>query len=630
MGRKAKTKKLIRELKQAGKIPENKGFFEKLFKKQPKKKEILEIIKTEPKEKPTKKAREEQIKEESIKSEPKTPGKIKKYVSTSKERLKKLRERIPKINKKKMLGGALVIIMILLLASVGYLLFLNAFKPFPIAKLLPSKDVIALLEINSNLKHNQTVKAFKLLENNPKYSKNELINFIENKFSLNYEAEINPWLGRNLGIVFLNGKENAANIVYFAEVADKSAAKNFAKGKAPLTDYGNQDLYISSDNKNFTFIDDYIFLSDNQETIKLLIDFQNSQDESLYSAPEYKKIESNMPISKMAFAYINFSKVNNGFITYLPILEEKGFTTEFINALGEIFRAEGFALTALDNNFALKSFLDVNNEIINHKYTSYREKYDANLAKYIPENAIAFFGGKNLEYQMGRFIEAIGGGEESTVSSTDKLIQNYTKKYFGSGVDFKKGILPLFKKEFAFVIEEDSAKNEYKILIELSDPQKNTIALHEILNNFAEMGAVIKPQVVEHILEDGTVSKELMAIPEKFESEEVKYEGTTVYELKTNNQNWGIYYAVKNEIAIIATSEKLVFSSLDAINGKIKNLKSSSAFDDFITPILKASDEISYLNLAKLLPELSPIETLSSGKNYFEDGITTVNYLRVK
>src|SRR3989338_8734967 len=147
------------------------------------------------KKKQQSKVQQQEVKKESIlkkffsslhssKTEEKTPPVLEKKDSSKK--FQKVKKIVKEINRKALFGGVLTIIMLVILVSVGYLLFQKAFRAQPIAKLLPEDDVILVLEINTNFDHNQLLKTFGLLKNNPQYSKEKLIEKIENQFIVDY------------------------------------------------------------------------------------------------------------------------------------------------------------------------------------------------------------------------------------------------------------------------------------------------------------------------------------------------------------------------------------------------------------------------------------------------------------
>ncbi len=614
MGRKSNAKKIRRKQDKEKKEKEpKKGFFEKLANKRPKK----EVAKKESSKKTKKKA-----------SKPAKKAKKKKKLKI-------------KLNRKKIFGWVFTIILLAILVSVGHLLFQKAFRAQPIAKILPAERTIALMEVNTNFEHNQSLKTFHLLRNYPEYSREKLIESIATKLTLDYEKEVKPWLGRAVGAAILNPKDHEEKIqtLYFIEVLNPKGARKFINQRKPTkNEHSNYITYMVEGPLYSVFIDDYLVLSPQENAIYDLIDDQTNQ--KLYSDSKYRKIDNNLPLNKVAFLYTDFDMMNDSLFQSFEVLSENGLSMSLMEPFLNLFDAEGISLIAMNENFAIQSFLSLDPGVVDKiDYLSYQEKYTAQLANFISKDNLAFWGGENLEYQLKRIIELLAGGEESTLEVFDSLLQNYTQKYFGSDTNFSKDILPLFRNEFAFTIEKPEDKNIYKLLLELDSPQKDAINLHEIANSFAKVGAIFEPKVVEHVLEDGTVTKEIVAIPEEVVKGESSYKETTIHELKMGTQGWGIYYTLIDDVAVIASDVEGVKSSIDTASGDLVSFRSTELFSKHVEPVLKSSDEISYFNIESLLPmfyeedvpgALDIIGSLSSGRNYFNDGVVTINYLHIK
>ena len=393
----------------------------------------------------------------------------------------------------------------------------------------------------------------------------------------------------------------------------------------------------SSDGLYKELLNEYMILSSNEEVLKEL---KTPSGERLYDSENYRRIDDNMPLSKAAFFFINFNKIDNDFFQKFPILDEINISKETLEPFIGLLDCEGLSLVAMDDKFALQTFISLNRKALeDSKYISFKEKYDASLSEYVSSDAIAFWGGENLEYQIKRMLEALSGADNSMIEVFDKVIQNYSQKYFGPEVIFETDILPLFANEFALAMEKDAEENVYKLLIELKDSSVDAVKIHEIADNFAEIGAIFEPKVVEHILEDGTVTKEIVAVAEAITKKESKYKDATVYELKMGKEGFVVAYTIIDNVALISTSTSGIRSAIDAKSNEIESLFTSEKFSELISPVLTHSDEVTYFNMEELLPimfgeEIPPflelISSLSSGKSYFDDGITSINYLRIK
>jgi hypothetical protein len=310
------------------------------------------------------------------------------------------------VNKQTIFGGVLTLIMLTLLISVGFLLFNKAFKPQPIAKILPSDRVIAALEINTNFEHSQVIKTMDLLKRYPEYSKTTLLKYIETKFGVNYDQDLKPWLGRSIGMAFMDSQKEKGSVyeLYFAEINNEQKALQFFN-KNKKVNYGGHDVYTIKPTAYVTFINNYVFISPGEDGIYELIDAENDGKPTLYDSDKYRRIDDNLPVNKVAFLYIDFEKINNGFIKYFPAISEQNMSIEVLAQFFKIFKSEGFALIALDNNFVVQSFLSLDaNKMKNSEFITFKEKYKARLTDFVATDTLAFWGGKNLEYQMKRIF----------------------------------------------------------------------------------------------------------------------------------------------------------------------------------------------------------------------------------
>lgn len=613
MGRKSSNKKLVRKMvkEKAEKQKAKLSLFQRLIGKKKSKK---------------------QIKDEAIK-ESKAPKKTKK----TKPKKKKAEKKKASIPKNELLGAGLALIMLAILVVVGYLLFQRAFRPQPIATLLPQETIVSL-EINSNFNHDQFSKGFDHLKNYPLYSKEKFQKSIEDKFLVDFESEIMPWLGRQVGVAYLHDAEEVdlINTIYFAEMINLKNAEQFINKLATPENFDGSKLYsLPEDRGAITFKNNYLFFSRNKSALEQLVLFHNSNQARLYDSPKYQKIYNNLPISSLANVHLNFSQFSESFFEFVPFFRESNLLKDLVSPFLTLFDSEGLALVALDDKFAVQSFMNLKTDKLKNKsYITFKEKYRANLAQYIKQDAAAFWGGKNFEFQLKRMVQALSGGENKTEELIDSILQNYTQKYFGSGISLSLDILPIFRDEFAFAIEQSNGENIYKLILQFPDAQTGLNQLNKVADNFSKVGAIFEQRVVDHTLPDGTVGQEIMAIPKEIIRKQHRYNNTEIYELYISSEKQ-VFYTVSNTQGVISNNIDGVKSVIDLQNGEGVSLSSSETFTNLIDPILKNSDEVSYFNLEKLLKNkaseyLLPISSLSAGKNYFNDGISTINYLDIK
>jgi len=547
-----------------------------------------------------------------------------------------------RVTKQAIFGGILVLIMLSILISVGYLLFSKAFKATQIAKSLPDKNVILSMELNTNFEHKQIIKAENLLVKYPDFSRTGLEKYIETKLSMNFENDIKPWVGRSMGFTYINSNKSVdvINEYYFAEVLSHSNAEIFLKKNKTKTEYKDYEIYTLQNGSFATFVDDYLFVSFGKDALPELIDLKETSG-SLYDSPKYRRIDDNLPINKVAFMYIDFSNITNNFLRKISYISESGLSLELVSPLVKLFDADGLAIIATDTNFVVQNFLSLNRaELKDSKYIVFDTKYQGDLLKYLSPDALIFWGSQNLEYQVGRISEVLSGGNDGSDILFDNIIQTYTQKYFGLETNFKNDILPLLSDEFAFDLTREKNKNVYTILVKLVDSEKNAATLQNLTDKFISVGGVLEPKIVEHTLIDGTQAREIIAVPEEITRTEETYKDYKIISIKVGSQQWGIYHAIVDDISILSNNLDSLKNKIDIIDGDKKGLTSTIIYENQIAPLLQNADEISFINLDKILPIflnsrnvpplLNTLESLSSGTNYFDDGIVTINYLDIR
>ncbi|MBU1151498.1 DUF3352 domain-containing protein [Patescibacteria group bacterium] len=608
-------------------------------KKSKAKKVIRELVKEKQKEEKDKSIRKKSKKE--LKKEAKKEAEKKKNTSKKHKPSKPKKEQSPKkrISKQTIFGSVLVLIMVTILSSVGYLLFVKALKASPIAKILPVETTVLSLEINTDPNHAQVIKSKKLMENHLEYSAEGLENFIFQNFGLEMENDLKNWLGRSVGLAYVKSSKenNAINKLYFAEITNKELAEDSLEGQ--INNYEGYEIYQGVKGNYATFINDFLLLSEKEQAIYEIIDAQKF--DKLYSSSDYRRINNNMPLNKVAFAYMDFQKIDNSFLQLFPYLSEKGLSYEIIAPFTSIFKSEGVSLIAGEDKFIMQNFTNLNrNNLDAQEYISNKSKYKGYLTDYIPQDAKAYFGGQNLENQIKKFIDILSNGEGDSVLLYDSIIQNYIQKYFGENLNFQTDLLPFFANEYGFAISEVQGKDVYTMLIQLEKPKEDSVALAKIADTFSEVGGLFEPQIVEHILKDGTKSREIIAIPEEIKRETLSYENIQISAMKIGERNWGLYYAFLENVAVVSGNLETLKNIIDTTKSKNISLNKSEHFKKLIDPLLTYSDSIAYYSIDSLLPMLFEggngpqileiISSVSSGKNYFNDGIATVNYLTIK
>lgn len=599
MGKKSKTKKAVREL------IEKHESLKPLAKEDRKtlKKKIKNELET-PKiaQKPTPKKQKNKV--------------LKKSVIKAAEKLKK---HSPKIK-----NALIVLTSGLLLLFLTWMIVLRAFGPSPVAKILPADRTVGFLELNMNQGNNQFSYLTKLLSKK-EFDSTDFLKKTSQLFQLDFSNQIKPWLGRNAAIALINNRESA-DYYWFFEIGNKNVFNKFLIS-FPLDNKG-----IGKINEKNYFLpkNEYLIIAEKPEILEIFN--MKSSFDPLYRDSKFRRIDDNLPISRLGFYYINFDQINEKSLKKIPYFNEKNISPELIAGTKQLFNSDGGAIIALKDRIAVQNFLSIKKDDYSNTLTSFNPKYRANLSTFVSGDAIAFWGGMDFSEQLTRVIEIVSAQNKNKNQLLTDVVTNYLSRNFGPDLNLEKDLYPLLNNEFALSLEKNSDDLFYKLIIQttaLSDREK----IDKLTDSFVDIAASFTPTVVDYILPDGTHSRELVASKEQIKKEMIVHKNREITAKLLSKNNFGIYYALIDDIAIITTNLNGLKLTIDQSSQNGENLKNSSIYKDQILPLLKSADEISFFNVPQLstifFPEistqLSSIKYFTTGNNYFYDGITSIS-----
>ncbi len=538
---------------------------------------------------------------------------------------------------------------LLLLGFLAFVLIGQTFSAAPLGRYLPADRTVASLEINTNPNHSQYLKTFDLLQDHPLYNEAALVKSLNQALDLlndqknDFQTQIRPWLGRQVGLALLTPEdfESLPALLFFYEFSNLQLAQSYWQNEnTPQELWQEGQLYQYDENTSFIIRDKYLVFSDDSEALKLL---QNlTPDQTLINDPGYQRLRNNLPANRFAFAYLDYSQITAPLLKSFALLSERGVSTASLAPITNTFQEQGFAFIADQDRFLVQSFLNINTENLSQKsYLHYPEKYQAQLLDYFPAATSFYLGGHRLPAQSEKLLEILTQGDRTSRTNLESRLSQLTKKYFGPDISWQSDLLPLFEKEYALGLENTgSTSPALKIIVKLDPTLDQEGQIAKISQEFAKMGAVYQPELIDYTLPDGTRSQEYIAKPEPIVREELEHNGYTIQRLTMGQRGWSLYYALTDEIAIFSNQYEAVLSSLDLSEEVPENrlsLKRSSYQSEF-EELLLSADEITVLQLSELwsllppeldLQDLIPFQSAVVAKNYFQDGVVTITSLKL-
>jgi len=557
--------------------------------------------------------------------------------------------------KRRIVGLFIGLIGVFLLLFVIFYTVSRVFRPDDFAIMLPKDSTIALMQINVNPRHEQVQRFYNSLNKFEVYHPNSIQNMLNERLDLDFEQDVEPWLNRQVGFALLekDQPEGQFDIVFFVETRDKGETKRFleSRGLQSKEDYliadeynGNEIYrYALSQTFNFAFINNYLVVGDNDAVIKTIIDADSNSDMRLIEKPEYQKVSQNLPITTLAFGYVDIEKLITFLKTNDQFMSEKGRELLAFEPFLRIYKSYGFTAIMENNSVAMQTFnlLD-GNYLEGRDFINFDTKFRAHFLELVPQDVKLYAGGLNLRKQFQRYSEIFSVGGEVSYLIFEGALRAVKNDYFGEEINLEEDLYPLMQSEYLIAVTGEGDAQATTIILGLKDPLRDKDIIEVIAESFIRKSALLSPKVVEVELEDGTVSKEIQTVPEEITKSEEEYRGYTINVLNIGNQNWGVYYIIIDDKLIITTKLDSMKKSIDLFIDASTSFKVSDISRENIQPVIRTSDEVLFFNMNYVFesiitekPEwldeyVEPFKYLSLGKNYFKDGISTINYITIK
>jgi len=569
---------------------------------------------------------------------------------------KKPKDPIKKENFRRRLVALFIgLIGVFLLLFVIFYTVSRVFRPIDFAEMLPKDSTIALMQINVNSGHEQVRRFYNSLNKYEAFHPNSIENILNETFDIDYDIEVKPWLNRQVGFAIIKNpqSEGEYDMLYFVETRDIAATKEFMKSRGLESqedylldeEYKGEKIYhhALSQSFNFAFLNNYLVLAENLDAVKQVINSMKSSELKLVEDPDYQKVSQNLPITTLTFAYLDVSKLVQYLKQNEEFMSEKGRELLAFEPFLKIYNAYGFTGMIENNNLAMQSFTAVDKAYLDGQdLLNFDSKFKAEFLTMLPSDVKAYAGGLNLTKQFHRYSEIFGVGGEVSYLIFEGALRALKSEYFGDEIDLEEDLFPLLQKEYLLAVTGDEQDQATTIILGLKDPVRDKDKINNIAESFIRKSALLAPKVVEVELEDGTKAEEIVTSEVTIEKTEEEYHGYSINSLDVGSPGWGVYYILLDDKLVITTKLETMKQIIDLFIDSSGNFRSTDVFRDNVSPVMRTSDEILFFDVAYLLknfvgelpegfePYSEPFSHISIGKNYFKDGISTINFIKIQ
>jgi len=546
------------------------------------------------------------------------------------------------------------------LVGVFFLLFViffvvsRIFRPEDLANFLPKDSVIAVVQVSVNPGFDQVEEFYRALNKYEVYQPGNIIKLVNETLDVDFVSEVEPWLSRQIGFAFMEKKDSPGEVdtLIFAEFKDKNKTLEFLKSRGLKTqeDYVLSEDYLGvpiyryalSQTFNFCFVNNYLVAASKPDSLKRVIEVLKGSTPKLKENPLYQKISQNLPIKSLVFTYVDFNKLTNLMKTNSNFMSEKGRDLLAFEPFLKLYKGFGSVVLMQNNNVSVQTYTSLDDTYLKGKeLLAYDNKYRGTFLKNMPQDLILYAGGTNLYKQIQRYSELFSAGGEVSYLIFEGLLNAQKNTYFGTEVSLEQDIYPLLQGEYAFAVTKKDEDQALTIMLELDDPLKDKDKIAILADSLIRKSAILSPKIIEVTLEDGTVSKEIQTTPEEISKSTGEYRGYEINELNISNQTWGVYYIIIDKTLVISSKKDNLNMIIDLMVYTGGSFTASQEYSTSVLPVINVSDEIMYIDFdfigekikevlpVYLSPFLAPFKSVSTGNNYFKDGISSINYLKI-
>ena len=530
------------------------------------------------------------------------------------------------------LGFALLVIFI------AYIIWFTANNK-SVANFLPQDRTVAFVEFEDFSLPMQ-------MQSNESFSLDKVESLLKAIYDIDYKNAVSSWADGRFGITLIKNIDEKSTPVLFMETRSRGKTlaffENLALPEEKLQKSGSTRLpiytYPQSRSFSFAFIGPYIFIANSVTPLEVIQEVYEGSAPALTEQKDYQKTLSNLPRNSWIQGYVNYQALN---------FRDNVALSNIVEPLKYVI--DHFALTVRKNpdGFHFNTFLNMTPDLLALRQ-EHRDKtpFAYKLTDYISsKNIMLYIGGANLSLEWQNTLDTISNLNPAYGIILEGAIRSQMSKVFGSEVDLRNDIYPLFEDEYAFSIagQEDGKRINMSLILSQNDKEFTQAKVEKLMKGFKYLAAQFAPKLRVVVLPDGTESRELVADTSRLEETSDTYQGHNITCVEVKDTSSGFCYAITDDLLIITNNRDTAAGIIDLTISPKYMLSQYQPFRQTIGNLSKVSDEITFVDLQKSLPMLDSnpyyqfiepylksLNAVSWVKHYFDDGVSTEGYLLIK
>ena len=431
--------------------------------------------------------------------------------------------------------------------------------------------------------------------------------------------ELEPWLGRRVGLVKLDSE----NFVLLAQYRSKKNAKLFLqKFLAPeeafrVKELEIGDLYLPeySSQMAFMFYKGWLLFSNSESTLLTMIDSKKI----LKNNQQYKDVAKGLSEGNFANLFINVKNFPDSKNLSLALKPYR----PLMASLHEMLEAGGMTIDLKNRDIKIDTKFLVNEKIYKENLVKKPQNQTIpNLALNIPKDVLFFVNGNNI-YEKYKQTKAFLSSIDTQLELVfDGILRAQSKRLFGNSFDLEKDLLFYLKDEYGFVLDFNEGLN-FAFISELKST--TDLSSEALKQDILKAQVHMRPALEEVELSDGKKRKELVIKKVEDLKIEEKLQGNNSYFVVGENTENAFAYSFPKDYFIFSTTPSFLAKILQTKQSQISSLAANNDFRQAVLFDFKSSESYGFLNFSKLVQLKNYLDSYS---NTLEENSKTLSNLK--
>ncbi len=558
---------------------------------------------------------------------------------------KKLLKKIKHLKKKKtsvfdrtlitLLGiGGLVVIGLIITQLLNFL------PQKSIANFLPADKTLVFLEAKDLELPTKLQNVINPLWREKTQSQNRMAEVLGSTFGVDFINIQESWGKGHIAFALIQKDDLTSNPVLFIKTRSKRKALKYFKSltlpeETIQSEGGNNPIYSYSQGQpfSFAFVGNFVAIAKEKTALGFVQDALMEEGNALSEGEKYQKSINNLPRNKWILGYVNFRKLT---------FKDNAAISNIIEPLKHTINHFAFTVRKNPGGFHFNTFLNLNQNLLSLQEDG-KGGFAYELTDYVLSDNLAFyFGGANLEAEWQNTLSTISNLNPAYGVILEGVIRAQISDIFGSEIDLRNDIYPLFEGEYAVAIGIKEGKKEVSLILSHSDKDFVKKKLKKLSQGFRFLASKFAPKVHLVTLPDGSESRELIPDEDSILESKESHGGYEVNCIEVSNTDSGFCYSATDELIIMTNSKESIVDIIE-LNDESTVLSQEPSFRKTLGNLSKVSDEITYINIEKatellsgnayimaLKPLLDNFDATSYVKHYFADGVSSEGYILIK